>query len=138
MTATNTIINPTCLAPAGPFSHGIVVPAGQEIVYTAGQIGTIDAKGTIARTYEDQVIAAIRNLHVVLKEAGGTPKDIVKLTYYIVDYDVCNRMIHINALQKFLDGHKPVTTLVGVTKLANPALKFEIEAVAVIKPRSRF
>jgi enamine deaminase RidA (YjgF/YER057c/UK114 family) len=91
MTTTNTIINPTCLAPAGPFSHGIVVPAGQEIVYTAGQIGSIDAKGTIARTYEDQVIAAIRNLHVVLKEAGGTPKDIVKLTYYIVDYGLFPR-----------------------------------------------
>lgn len=86
MATTNTIINPTGLAPAGPFSHALRIPAGSEVLFTAGQVGTIDAKGTVAEAYEEQVTAAIRNLEVVLRESGATPKDIVKLTYYIVDY----------------------------------------------------
>ena len=36
------------------------------------------------------------------------------------------------ALQKFLSGHKPATSLVGVPRLANPKIKFEIEAVAAV------
>ena len=43
-------------------------------------------------------------------------------------------MVHINALTKFLDGHRPATALIGVAKLGNPKLKFEIEAVAAVKP----
>jgi len=43
-------------------------------------------------------------------------------------------MVHVNALTKFLDGHRPGTALVPVPKLGNPKLKFEIEAVAAVKP----
>jgi hypothetical protein len=48
--------------------------------------------------------------------------------------DVSIRMVHINALTKFLEGHRPGTALIGVAKLGNPKLKFEIEAVAAVKP----
>lgn len=81
-----TLVNPSAVAPSGPFSHGLIVPAGHNIIYTAGQIGTSDAKGTIPESYEEQVECAVRNLGLVLKEAGATPKDIIKLTYYNVDY----------------------------------------------------
>jgi enamine deaminase RidA (YjgF/YER057c/UK114 family) len=41
--------------------------------------------------------------------------------------------VHINALLNFLDGHRPGTALIGVAKLGNPKLKFEIEAIAALK-----
>lgn len=85
------LLNPPSVAPSGPFSHGLVIPAGHDIIVTAGQIGTIDPQGTIPDSYEEQVVAAINNLKDVLAEAGATPKDIVKLTYYIVDYGECQR-----------------------------------------------
>ena len=47
--------------------------------------------------------------------------------------DVSIRPVHINALLKFLDGHRPGTALIGVAKLGNPKLKFEIEAIAAVK-----
>ncbi|KIW61876.1 hypothetical protein PV05_01947 [Exophiala xenobiotica] len=127
------LLNPPSVAPSGPFSHGLVIPAGHDIIVTAGQIGTIDPQGTIPDSYEEQVVAAINNLKDVLAEAGATPKDIVKLTYYIVDYDISIRPVHINALLNFLDGHQPGTALIGVAKLGNPKLKFEIEAIAALK-----
>ena len=58
-------------------------------------------------------------------------------SHFLMSKDVGNRLVHINALQKFLGGHKPATALVGVAKLAHPILKFEIEAVAAIKPQPR-
>ncbi|KAL1847647.1 hypothetical protein VTK73DRAFT_10306 [Phialemonium thermophilum] len=128
------LLNPASVAPSGPFSHGLVIPAGHDIIVTAGQIGTTDAEGTIPESYEEQVSAAVQNLGRVLAEAGATPKDIIKLTYYIVDYDVSIRPVHINALLKFLDGHRPGTALIGVARLGNPKLKFEIEAIAAVKP----
>lgn len=58
-------------------------------------------------------------------------KDILKLTYYIVDYDHTNTR-HRPALLKFLDGHRPGSTLIPVPKLAGPEIIFEIEAIAAI------
>ncbi|KAH8173609.1 endoribonuclease l-PSP domain-containing protein [Sarocladium implicatum] len=136
MASLNQIINPTHLAPAGPFSHSLIIPAGHNIIFTAGQIGTIDRDGTIPDSYEEQVEAAISNLRDVLAASGARPSDIVKLTYFIADYDVNRRLVHINALQKLLAGHKPATSLVGVPRLANPKIKFEIEAVAAVKPEA--
>ncbi|RFU81665.1 hypothetical protein TARUN_553 [Trichoderma arundinaceum] len=80
------IVNPPDLAPSGPFSHGVIISSGHSILYTAGQIGTIDRNGTVPESYEQQVQAAIQNLDNVLREAGASSRDIVKLTYYIVDY----------------------------------------------------
>ena len=80
MATHNQIINPTHLAPAGPFSHALIIPAGHNIIFTAGQIGTIDREGTIPDSYEEQVEAAISNLHDVLAASEAKPSDIVKLT----------------------------------------------------------
>jgi monoamine oxidase len=80
------LLNPQSVAPSGPFSHGLVIPTGYNIIYTAGQIGTSNSQGTIPESYEEQVENSIKNLGDVLKAGGATPKDIIKLTYYIVDY----------------------------------------------------
>ena len=80
------VLDPPSVAPSGPFSHGLIIPAGYNIIYTAGQIGSSDPEGTIPESYEEQVENSIKNLGDVLKAAGATPKDIIKLTYYIVDY----------------------------------------------------
>jgi len=80
------LLNPPSVAPSGPFSHGLVIPFGYNIIYTAGQIGTSDPQGTIPESYEEQVENSIKNLGDVLQAGGATPKDIIKLTYYIVDY----------------------------------------------------
>ncbi|KAJ9634185.1 hypothetical protein H2204_006516 [Knufia peltigerae] len=73
-----TMLNPSSVAPSGPFSHGLVIPAGYDIIVTAGQIGTSDEQGTIPESYERQVSAAVDNLGRVLAEAGARPSDIIK------------------------------------------------------------
>jgi monoamine oxidase len=101
------------------------------LIYTAGQVGR-DKNGVAPKSYEEQVRLAFQNLQECLVAAGATPADIVKLTYYIVDYSPKNRY-HAKVLEEFLNGHRPPSTLIPITHLARPEYKFEIEAVAAIR-----
>lgn len=123
---------PPGLASSRPtYSHVGTVQRGSELIYTAGQIG-IDRDGKVPASYEAQIRQAYENLGHCLKTAGAAPSDIVKLTYYIVNYTPSNRA-HVEIMKDFLQGHRPTTTLVPVPSLARPDLRFEVEAVAAVK-----
>lgn len=101
------------------------------MVHTAGQVG-IDSNGYIPLEYEDQIPLALECLRKCLQTAGAEIKDILHLRYYVVNYDpTLKSQPHVKQLLKFLNGHRPCTTLVPVPSLAKPEYKFEIEAVAV-------
>ncbi|KAI9738142.1 MAG: hypothetical protein M1818_005571 [Claussenomyces sp. TS43310] len=124
-------IEPPSLRDTRPiYSHVATVNSPTKLIYTAGQIG-IEKSGQIPKDYEEQVQLALKNLGVCLKSAGATVKDIIKLTYYIVNYTPENRP-HARILEHFLGGHRPPATLVPVTALALPGLLFEIEAVLAV------
>ena len=125
-------LDPPTLADCRPFYSPLATVQGPvKLIYTAGQVGR-DKNGVAVTPYEEQVRLAFRNLQDCLVAAGATPADIVKLTYYIVDYSPKNRY-HAKVLLEFLDGNRPPSTLVPVTHLARPEYKFEIEAVAAIR-----
>lgn len=120
--------------PAGLFNGAPLmsqVVRANGMVYTAGQIG-VDSNGYIPPAYEDQIPLALECLRKCLETAGAKIEDIVHLRYYVVDYDpTLKSQAHYKLLLKFLNGHRPSTTLVHVPSLAKPEYKFEIEAVAV-------
>lgn len=66
-----------------------------------------------------------------MQAAGATPRDIVKLTYFIVGYDEGNR-VHAPIVKEFLGSHRPTSTLVGVSRLAREGWLFEVEAVVAV------
>ena len=94
-----------------------------KFIYTAGQVGR-DKDGAVPDTYEKEVELAFQNLGDSLNAAGATPSDIVKVTYYIVDYSPKNRY-HAQVLLKFMKGHRPPSTLIPVSALAVPDYHFE-------------
>ncbi|UNI18406.1 Monoamine oxidase [Purpureocillium takamizusanense] len=108
------------------FSHVASSAAGSRVVMTAGQVGA-DDKGVAPRDTVEQIQLAFYNLRRCLESFGASVTDIVKLVFYIVDYDHTRRQ-HTTPLQSFLQGHRPATTLVPVPKLAKPEFKFEVEA----------
>lgn len=114
------------------YSHVVTVDGPAKWIYTAGQVGR-DSTGHIPEPYEEQVKLAYQNLGHCLAAANASPKDIVKLTYYVVNYDP-NRRAHVKITEEFLDGHCPGITLVPVQQLAAPGFLFEVEAVAAIEP----
>jgi len=72
---------------------------------------------------------ALDNVVWVLAAAGMTPADIVKPTIFTTDVDAIMEVLATEA-PKSLGSSLPASTLVGVSRLAFPELKVEIEVVA--------
>jgi monoamine oxidase len=124
------LLNPYKIDPSPFYSHVSHSAGPSNIVTTAGQIGR-KPDGSIPSDPHEQIQEAFYNLSRCLEAAGARVEDILKLTYYIVDFDHTNPR-HRQPLLKFLGEHRPVTTLCPVPKLALPELIFEIEATAAI------
>jgi enamine deaminase RidA (YjgF/YER057c/UK114 family) len=77
----------------------------------------------------EQVRMSFENLKTVLESSGMTVSDIVKLTIYTTDVDAL--LAAYGTAAEFLGANLPAITLIGVTRLAFPELKVEIDATAV-------
>lgn len=127
-------INPKALLAPPGYSHVAKVNKGT-IVYLAGQVSS-DASGKLvgAGDFQAQAEQVYGNLKIAVEAAGGTMADVVKLNIYIVaEVDPVNipklraiRDRYVNVAQP------PASTLVFVTRLAQPGWLIEIEAVAAL------
>lgn len=114
------------------FSHGKVVPANAEWLYTAGQTG-VDLNGTVGDGIEAQADLAMRNLHNILLDAGMSNDDVIKMTIYYVD--PADLPVIVAARNKYFgDDFRPASTAVGVSALARPGYLVEVELVAARVP----
>jgi len=114
------------------FSHGKLIPAEAEWLYTAGQTGR-DLDGRIGEGIEEQADLAMRNLYNIVVEAGMSSEDVIKMTIYYLD------PIHLPTIiaarnRYFGDDFRPASTAVGISALANEAYLVEVELVAARVP----
>ena len=118
---------PTVHPPAGSYSHTAVVPADTELVFLSGQVGA-RPDGSTPPTLAEQADQAFANVVHLLAAHGLQPNAIVKLTLFIVagqDIQVVR-----NARIKHLGNHRPTSTAVFISQLADPKWLVEVEAVA--------
>ena len=74
------------------------------------------------------------NLARQLEDAGADLTDVVKTNIYIVDLNREKVSAYRDARARHFDHqNQPASTLVGVTALAFPGFKVEIEATAVVE-----
>ena len=78
-----------------------------------------------------QVDQALNNLEEVLGRAGFQLSDVVRLNYYTTDVDAFIAAGEVWGARSAEAGCRPSSTLLGVARLAFPALMVEIEATAV-------
>ena len=126
-------LNPkTLLSPPG-YSHIAKVNKGTT-VYIAGQVAC-DASGKLVGEgdFEAQAEQVFRNLKLAVEAAGGTMADIVKLTSFLVaDLDP-SCVMKLRAIRdRHLSADRPASTLLVVSRLAQPGWLFEMDAMAVI------
>jgi enamine deaminase RidA (YjgF/YER057c/UK114 family) len=76
----------------------------------------------------EQIEKAFNNLTKVLESASMTMANVVKLTVFTTDVD--ELFASYGTAAAFLGENTPAMTLVGVTRLAFPELRVEIEATA--------
>ncbi|OQU94095.1 hypothetical protein CLAIMM_00507 [Cladophialophora immunda] len=125
-------IDPHSVWHPGPvFSQVSTTTGPVRLVATSGQVG-IDENNNLVADTDAQIAQAFTNLKRALAAAGAQVKDIYKLVWYVVDFDPNHRLYRPHLI-KFLDGHRPATTLVPVPCLAEPGFKFEIEAYAAVR-----
>jgi enamine deaminase RidA (YjgF/YER057c/UK114 family) len=114
------------------FVQGHEVTGAQRVLYCAGQI-SVDADGKTlhAGDFRGQLKRAIDNLEQVLKSAGFSFSDLVRLNIYTTDLEgfFANRDVMAERLVN--TGGRYTSTLLGVARLARPEFLVEIEATAV-------
>lgn len=78
-----------------------------------------------------QVSLSLDNIETVLKEAGMTLGNVVRINVFTTDVDAMMGSWGDLAKRFAAAGVQPTSTLVGVTRLAFPEMSVEIEATAV-------
>jgi enamine deaminase RidA (YjgF/YER057c/UK114 family) len=126
------IVNPWTWQEQFGFSHGQEVRGAQQVLYLAGQ-ASVDANGNPIHEgdMKAQLAQAFDNVEAVLNEAGYSLSDVVRLNYYATDIDAFFEAHDVISTRLAGTGSPPAGTLLGVQRLAFPALLIELEATAV-------
>ena len=112
--------------PTGPFNQAIRVG---ELVYTSGQAGRNRDTGQMGDIHE-QTDWCLRNLDSILKSAGSSLDQAVKLTVFMKDGVDSNAMNE--EYVKHFSGPLPARSSAFISRLKGADMLIEIEAVAVV------
>ncbi len=124
-----TKLNVPDVAEAAPGLWSNAIRTG-DTLYVSGQVarpfeGGTDLVGSDEYTQAKQIFARIER---IVKAAGGTMDNVVKVNIYLVDITKNTEVW--KARREFFTGDFPASTLVEVRALGKPDVLVEIEAVA--------
>ena len=109
------------------YSQAVEVVNASRTLYISGQVG-IDASGTIPEDIVEQSKVVWANIEAQLRAGGMSLDNVVKITTIVTDhaYIAASRSTRLEVL----GDRRPGSTLI-VAGLVDPAMKIEIEAIAV-------
>lgn len=125
-------IHPEGWLPAKGYANGMLSCDGH--LFVGGQIGWTAQQKFEAHDFIGQMTQALRNIRAVVEAAGGTPEDIMRLTWYVTDkaeYLAAQGEVG-RAYREVMGRHFPAMAMVVVAGLVEDEAKVEIEATAVI------
>lgn len=110
--------------------HYALATVHQNTVYISGQFAVNPE--TCEKEFgpiEEETLQALKNVEMIVEEAGSTKEQILRLTVYIPDVKLWDK---VDAVYKaFFGEHKPARTVVP-TKELHFGFKVEIDAIAYI------
>ncbi len=129
-----TFVNPEQLGVPKGYSNGVLAPVGARMLFVAGQVGWDGAQEIVGGGFVGQFTQALANVLVVVREAGGSPEEIVRLRIYVTDKrEYLGDLSAVGRAYRSLMGkHFPAMALVEVKGLVEPGARVEIEATAAI------
>ena len=115
--------------PMAPFHIAQGYKVG-DLVFTSGQ-AAIDQAGNLVGVgdFDAQAEQVFRNLDEVLRQAGSSLAQVIKVTIYLTDMANFPKIVALR--QRHFTAPYPADTIVEVTSLALPELDIEIEAIAL-------
>jgi len=125
--ALKTVTTDKAPAAIGPYSQGIIANG---FLFSAGQIPLDHVAGKIVDGgIVEQTEQVMRNLQEVLKAAGASWGDVVKMTVYL--HDLAHFPTVNEVYGKWLGDARPARSTVQVSALPRGAM-VEIDAIAVV------
>ncbi len=116
-----------------PLSHYTHAVRHGDLLFVSG-LAPVDGNGKLVGGAD--VVAQTRqifvNLAKILHAAGAAAGDVLKVTVFLTS--VADRTLINPVRQEFFGAARPASTLVGVSELAIPGMKVEIEAVVGLPP----
>lgn len=125
------LINPWQWQDALGYSQGVEVTHPADTLYCAGQASMSAAGAPIEGDMQQQVLQSLENVKTVVTAAGYKLSNIVRFNVYTTS--VPEFFGAYPAAMAWMKEHgiNAASTLIGVTELAFPQLKVEIEVTAV-------
>ncbi|MCF1742527.1 RidA family protein [Paradevosia shaoguanensis] len=121
-------LSPAAIAPPfAPYSHGIAVPSGQQLVFCSGQLG-IDADGNVPTDSAGQARICFGNIAAILAEAGLGLEHVVRINAFVTGRE--HMAGYMDVRNSLFSAPYPASTLMIVGGFTRPEFVVEIEVVA--------
>ncbi|HEV8381483.1 MAG TPA: RidA family protein [Gemmatimonadales bacterium] len=121
---------PTAPAVAVPALGSQAVRVGRAL-YVAGQLGVDSTGALVGSDLRAQAVRAFANLGTVLQAAGATPRDVIALTIYIVNYRPEDLATIRDAGAAYFGAKAAIATVVGVQSVGRDGALISIGATAM-------
>jgi enamine deaminase RidA (YjgF/YER057c/UK114 family) len=130
--ASHQFLHPSHWKRAKGYANGVV--AEGRTVFVAGQVGWNAHQQFESQDFVAQIRQALENIVAVVREAGGKPEHITRLTWFITDKrEYVSRLHEVGEAYRAVMGrHFPAMTMVQVAALVEDGARVEIEASAVL------
>jgi 2-iminobutanoate/2-iminopropanoate deaminase len=113
--------------PKGPYSQAVI---HRGLIYISGQVPVDPDTGLLVRgTIEEETEMVIRNIKLIVEEAGARMKDVLKTTCYLADLNDFERFNNIYK-NYFLNDSPARTTIQAAGLPLN--VQVEMDAIAVL------
>lgn len=123
----NPLTPPSIHPPFASYSHGVVVPAGQRLVFCSGQLG-ITSDGRVPADCGEQAQLCFDNIAAILAEAGLGLADVVRINAFVTARE--HLPAYMDVRNALFAAPYPASTLMIVSGFARPEFLVEIEAIA--------
>lgn len=114
-----------------PISHYTDAVRFGDVLYISG-VAPVDSAGKV--TSDDVVVQTqllFVNFEKILKAAGAQFSDVLKVTIFLTNVNDRSKINPVR--QKYFGSARPASTLIGISELAIPGMKIEMEAVVGLR-----
>ena len=127
------VLLPEGWSPPVGYANGIAADPGR-VVFVAGQVGWNAAQRFESEEFAAQFEQALSNVLEVLRQSGGEPRHIARMTVYCCDkpaYLAARRELG-PIWRRHMGDHYPAMSMIFVADLLDSPGKVELEATAVL------
>lgn len=115
----------------GVFTSAVEAPRGRTIYVSGLTSRDVDGNVVGEGDIKAQTEKVLENVKTILGEAGATMEDIVKVTVFILDMEQFSEIHEVR--RRYFTEPYPASSMVEVSRLVDPRLLIEIEAVAIVE-----